>query len=497
MALYRLRVAVDDYQRYFSRGATVFVALVALVALAACRDRGTVSQATSIYLNGQVVTVEDSRGTVQAIAVADGRILALGSDRQIQKYRGDNTRVVDLKGKTLLPGFVDAHSHLSAVAIQAVAANLMAAPDGPVVDIATLQSVLRDYLADSTLVKDHGLVLGVNYDDSQLVERRHPTREELDAISIEIPVIAVHQSWHLGVYNSKALAMLGITSRSPNPTGGVIERRADGVTPSGVLQETAHFSALFGLLPEFSSAQYLASFKAGEALYTANGFTTIQDGRTDPATLQRLAALATAQAFDVDVVAYPDLTMVDDNSLIYGPLHARSYADNFRIGGIKLSFDGSPQGKTAWFGQPYHQPPANQDDGYVGYGAFSDAEAHEWLTLAYRNNWQVLAHANGDAAIDQLLASVKVARRLHPGDDRRTVLIHGQYLRKDQVEQLHGLDIFPALYPMHTFYWGDWHRDSVAGPTRAANISPTGWLVARDMKFSIHSDAPVTFPNSM
>lgn len=108
-----------------------------------------------------------------------------------------------------------------------------------------------------------------------------------------------------------------------------------------------------------------------------------------------------------------------------------------------------------------------------------------------------MVHANGDAAIDQFIRSTEQVQAKVDNTDRRTVLIHGQYLRKDQVDKLDKLHVFPALFPMHTFYWGDWHRDSVAGPERAKNISPTGWLMARDMKFSIHSDAPVTFPNSM
>jgi predicted amidohydrolase YtcJ len=119
------------------------------------------------------------------------------------------------------------------------------------------------------------------------------------------------------------------------------------------------------------------------------------------------------------------------------------------------------------------------------------------MTLAYRNNWQVMVHANGDAAIDQLIRVVRAAAAAAPGTDRRTVMIHGQFLREDHVALLKEQEIFPALYPMHTFYWGDWHRESVAGPERAENISPTGWLMAKDMKFSIHHDAPVTFPNSM
>jgi predicted amidohydrolase YtcJ len=176
---------------------------------------------------------------------------------------------------------------------------------------------------------------------------------------------------------------------------------------------------------------------------------------------------------------------------------SREYSNHFRIGGVKLTFDGSPQGKTAWLTHPYHQPPLNQGISYAGYGAFSNKEALHWFELAYRNNWQLMVHGNGDAAIDQFIKTATIAQQNQPGADRRTVLIHGQYLRQDQVADLEALDIFPALYPMHTFYWGDWHRQSVAGPERAENISPTGWLLERNMKFSIHSDAPVTFPNSM
>ena len=108
-----------------------------------------------------------------------------------------------------------------------------------------------------------------------------------------------------------------------------------------------------------------------------------------------------------------------------------------------------------------------------------------------------MVHANGDAAIDQFIQSAEKAQADRNHADLRTVLIHGQFLREDQVDKINQLDIFPALFPMHTFYWGDWHRDSVAGPERAQHISPTGWLMDRGMKFSIHSDAPVTFPNSM
>jgi len=116
---------------------------------------------------------------------------------------------------------------------------------------------------------------------------------------------------------------------------------------------------------------------------------------------------------------------------------------------------------------------------------------------AYNNNWQILVHANGDAAIDQFIKSIAAVKQKYPKLDNRPVLIHGQTLRKDQVGSLKELGIFPSLFPMHTFYWGDYHRDSVLGPKRAMNISPTGWIVEQDMRFGSHHDAPVALPDSM
>jgi len=465
--------------------------------MAGCDPQPAPPVASHIYTNGNIITVDDNQMTVQALAIAGGKILAAGPENKILEHRGESTRLINLQGKTLLPGFVDAHSHLSGVAIQAISANLLPAPDGPVNNIAALQQTLRDHMASSPVVAEHGVVIGFNYDDSQLDELRHPTRHDLDAVSAEIPIIALHQSGHLGVYNSRALELAGIGQDTPNPAGGIIERESDGKTPSGVLQENAHFSAIYPLIPDFTAAQYTQALKAGIAIYAANGFTTVQDGKTDPKTLNTFAALSSLGVFDLDVVAYADLAVGSQEPLLQGPLLSQRYTDHFRIGGVKLTLDGSPQGKTAWFTQPYLQPPTGQADSYAGYPAFTEAETSKWISLAYQNDWQLLVHTNGDAAIDQFLNVATTAAETYPSDDRRTVMIHGQFLRQDQMAKIAALDIFPALFPMHTYYWGDWHRDSVAGLERAENISPTGWMIEQGIKFSIHSDAPVTFPSSM
>jgi predicted amidohydrolase YtcJ len=455
------------------------------------------ADADTIWFGGPILTSNDKAPNAEAVAVKDGKIVAVGSSRAVlAAQKGRATQLINLNGRTLIAGFVDGHSHFVGVGLQAVSANLMPPPDGPVQSIADIQRIMKDFIATSAEVKAWGIAIGFNYDDSQLAEHRAPTRQELDAVSTTVPIMLLHQSGHLGAYNSKAIEMGGITPATPDPSGGVIQRETDGKTPNGVFEENAHFLLVAKVLPKFSPAQMVALVAAAQKIYLANGFTTAQDGKTDPVATQVLIDAAKAHVLKLDVVSYVDLVVMKDSPVLHGSYLSRNYTDHFRIGGVKLTFDGSPQGKTAWFTKPYLKVPEGQQTYYAGYPAFpGPGEAQEWVDKAYKNNWQLLVHANGDAAIDQMIKTVDVAGKKYPGKDRRTVLIHGQYLRADQVPQLKAEEIFPALFPMHTFYWGDWHRDSVAGKARASLISPTGTLLQEGMKFSVHSDAPVTFPN--
>ncbi|MEE4361773.1 MAG: amidohydrolase [Pseudomonadales bacterium] len=486
--------------RHAGRSAALFLMGVLLAACDGAADPSgpeTLEPADAIWSGGVILTMNDAQPEAEALAVRDGRILAVGDrDRIETAHLGPETRRIDLQGHTLLPGFVDAHSHFSFVAIQAVAANLLPPPDGPVNAIEELQAVLRSSIETSPLVAETGVVIGFDYDDSQLAEQRHPDRHDLDAVSTELPILLIHQSGHLGVYNSLALARAGITAETPDPPGGTIHRDADGV-PTGLMDENAHFAALGANLPRFTAEQMHRMLGEAQLLYAANGFTTVQDGRTDPGGLVVLENAADAGVFELDVVAYPDLEMNADNPALAGPRMSRDYRDHFRLGGVKLTLDGSPQGKTAWFTAPYLEPPAGAPADYAGAALLSDEAAGAIVDRAFSEDWQLLVHANGDAAIDQMIRLVRAAAAKHPGTDRRPVLIHGQYLRRDQIPELVELGIFPALFPMHTFYWGDWHRSSVAGPERATFISPTAAVQQAGLHFTIHSDAPVTFPNSM
>jgi hypothetical protein len=208
-----------------------------------------------------------------------------------------------------------------------------------------------------------------------------------------------------------------------------------------------------------------------------------------------MAGAAQKGKLPIDVVAYADL--LTDKKAIAEPWLGREYKNHFRVGGGKLILDGSPQAKTAWRDRPYYVPPEGHTSDYLGYPAASNEQVLKAMDEAFANNWQVLTHANGEAAIDLLIAAVREATKKHGPGDRRPVLIHGQFMREDQVDPIKELGIFPSLFPNHTYYWGDWHREQTVGPQRADNISPTGWVMSRGMKFTSHHDAPVSLPDSM
>ncbi|GAB5412915.1 MAG: amidohydrolase [Congregibacter sp.] len=441
---------------------------------------------------GPIITLDNDNRVVEAVAVEDGLIVALGSEAEVSALADASTQRVDLAGATLLPGFVDSHSHANFIGMQALSANTLPAPDGVVNDVATLQKVLADYLnSEPMLLARTGWLIGFGYDDSQLAEARHPTRQDLDAISEDIPILIIHQSGHLGVANSLGLTMAGVGPDTPDPDGGAFRREADGKQPNGVAEEYAFFRLIFAALANVDAAMQDEMLLAGTRLMASYGYTTAQEGRASPESMAAMQRVADRGELELDLVSYPDMLMVKDVAT------SRSYQNRYRVGGVKLTIDGSPQGKTAWLSHPYHLPPLGQDEDYAGYAAIDKDTIVQSVDRAFANEWQILVHANGDSAIDALLDAVAKARAKYPQVRNRPVLIHGQTLRFDQVARLDELNIFPSLFPMHTFYWGDWHRDSVLGPERAENISPTRWVRDRDMMFGSHHDAPVALPDSM
>lgn len=453
-----------------------------------------------LYYGGDILTMEGEKPKyVEALVEQEGRIIYVGSkEKALKKF--SNAQKKDLKGKTLLPGFLDGHSHMYNVGLISQMADLLPPPDGPGADFDSLILNTKKWMQTKEgkfIIEKFGWVMGNGYDDSQLKEKNHPTKDILDRISTEYPIVLMHQSGHIASVNSKALEIAGYTKHTKNPDGGLIRRLNDN-SPNGVLEEAAFFNLLLPVVAKKTDAEVQArSVQIAQEEYAKNGYLTAQDGRT---TSEASAAFENAvrdKKLYIDVVSYPDI--VWNESAVKAEYHKpeHSYVNGYRVGGVKLTLDGSPQGKTAWLSSHYHKPPTGQPANYKGYPIMSDEEAIKHVTKAFKNKWQIICHTNGDAAIDQYIRAVKAAKNTYGYDDHRTVMIHGQTLRKDQIPELVDLKILPSLFPMHTFYWGDWHVESVLGHPRADYISPTRDVLKAGLTITSHHDAPVTAPNSM
>lgn len=461
----------------------------ALVALG-CLPSNAAVVADAIYAGGPIVTLSDAQPAAEALAVKDGKILTVGSKTEVEKaHKGATTKVVDLGGRTLAPGFVDGHAHFLGFGSQAVGANLLAPPDGSVSTIDDVVAKLQEF-AKGPDVGRTGWIFGLGYDDALL--GRHPTRDDLDKVSRDIPVIAVHISGHFSAMNSAGLAKVGYTAATKDPEGGIIRRRPGTTEPNGVLEELASIPVMIPAINATKREDKDYFLKKGLELAKSFGYTTATEGRLMSFQQADLVNAADRGLLDIDVLSYADYTAKD-----VLPHISKTYKDRYRVAGVKITLDGSPQGRTAWRTIPYLIPPDGQVEGYKGYPAIPDTKVvAAVIDDAYRKGWPVHVHANGDAAIDQLIEATRPAQRKYGPGDRRLSLIHGQFLRRDQIPALEELQIFPSLFPMHTFYWGDWY-EQIIGPEDAQQISPMRSVLNAGMIATSHTDAPVALPNLM
>jgi predicted amidohydrolase YtcJ len=469
-----------------------FIAGVAL-AFAACNNatQNTTnatndSTKATMYYGGDIITMEgDSANYAEAVVVKDGKIIFVGGKDEAMKAAGDGHTMVDLQGKTLLPGFMDAHSHYINSLLVANQCKLYAPPSGPAKDVESIIAALKTFAVERKIPKGE-MITGYGYDENVMPNGRLLNRDDLDKAFPDNPVRIDHVSMHGCVLNSLAQKQYGYDANYKTPPGGVCVRKPGTNEPYGLIMETAFLPIMEKTAP-MTPEEEIANTKAGQMLYAESGITTAHEGASHLPQLQTMKRASDAGVNIIDIIAFPFITDVD-NILKEVPLaNWGKYNNGFKIGGVKITIDGSPQGKTAFFSSPYLTGGPAGEKNWKGELTFPQDMVNKMVKKVYDMNVPLNLHCNGDASIDAFITAYEFARGGDYSKPWNVTTIHSQFMRKDQMAKFVKYNIRPSFYTLHTYYFYEAHLKN-RGLKQAQYISPMRDAIDAGMKPTNHTD---------
>lgn len=432
----------------------------------------------TLYTGGTIVTMADPL-FAEAVLVEDGRILSVGTEQALRDTAGP-CEEVQLHGATLMPGFIDAHSHFSQMAFSLLQISLEGCRSAD-----EMRTRIQSFIAETTPAPGTWLSAR-GYDQNLLPGFAHPPLSQLDTFAPGYPLIIHHKSGHMGLMNTEALHTMQITPDTPVPPGGKIEVRDGALT--GYLEENA-FITYLKKVPAPNPQQLMGAFAKAQDAYASYGITTIQEGMVIKEMLPLYQMILRQKLLKLDLVLYPAPDSYNAAAEVFAALPPESH---LRVGGMKIFLDGSPQGRTAWMRTPY-----TGDDDYCGYATMTDEAVRTAMEQACQSRTQLLAHCNGDGAAEQFLLCLAQVEQAHPAmADLRPVIIHGQLLGIDQLPRVKALGAMVSFFVAHVYHWGDVHIRNF-GLQRAAQISPARSALENGIPCTFHQDAPVIQPDML
>ncbi len=443
-----------------------------------------------IYYHGNIITMEKPGEQHSAMLVCGDRVVMLGTDEEVLRRKTASTECVDLEGKTIMPGFIDAHGHFL---INALASHMFVdvtcAPAGKITCMDDLIQTLR--AADEADPGKH-MLIGFGFDDTLIEEYRMPETKDLDQVSTERGIMILHPSLHMMSANTKAIEQAGVADSGFNPEGATIYRDAEG-KPTGVFEE---MGAMGPFLKKAASAKMISQLPGaiGKTCqqYMEKGVTTVCEGAGGNAMATLTGAAEKVGKFPVRYIVCPSMgKKVPKKMNKKDPL---KYID----GPVKLIQDGSIQIYTAGLSQPYtvqHAGRAKSED-YKGFQIRDVASLRKLFEEIIAAGRTFAIHGNGDGTIDSIIEALEGCKNLKDIQPRN-LLIHSQMIREDQLDKLEELHLYPSFFPTHVHVWGDRHKSSFIGEERANRINPCGSALKRNIPFSLHNDPPVTKVNPL
>ncbi len=465
--------------------------LLAALLMAHCAFAFAKGNADTIFYGGPIVTVNAKNEEVQALAVQGGKIVAVGTkDAVTKEWQSGNTKVIDLQGQTLMPGFVEPHVHIIVTSVfEGLGLNL----SNFTLPYDTKETLIAKMKAHLKTIPQGGWLFGFGVDPSRTTPfMAELTADDLDKVSKDVPIFIVNQSGHIGYVNHKALELAGVTDKTPNPKGGGIYVKDAKGKLTGKLVEPPSYLPFMAKMPNPTEAELFGAIQGTMRKMASTGVTTASD-------------MSVGGNFGVDkeVAIYKAIFAKKQS-----PIRVRGYLfsetlpagynaikpndgdDQLRFIGIKYITDGSTQGLTAALKEPYSYPKNSKWAGSLNY---KDAEIDASMKSYFDQGWQISSHSNGDKAIDQALNSYSklLAGNAKP-QDRRLRIEHFTVNNESQVKKAVQLGVVPSFTIGHVDYWGAAFHDHIIGPERAKRIDPAGDFKRLGGKFTLHSDSPVS-----
>ncbi|NJN42051.1 MAG: amidohydrolase [Flammeovirgaceae bacterium] len=447
---------------------TLGLGAVGWMVLKSCSTSGP----DTVLYNANIHTSDPLQPKAQAIALTEGKIVAVGTDDDILHLAGSNTIKIDIGGKTITPGFIDAHSHPASSGRQHLR-NV----DCDLRSIRSIQDALKSK-ADKTAPGEW--VSGFKYDDTKTAEGRYITRYDLDQVSPEHPILISHRGGHTAYVNSLALQLAKIDKQTPDPAGGMIVRDENG-TPTGLLKENA-VDLVSQLIPnEFSAADNQAGVKLITQMMAKTGVTSVTDAYGDPTLLTSYRDAQQANELSARIYCMIGYYAID--KMIEQGAKTGDGDEWVRIGGMKLTCDGSISERTARLSQPYIGRP---DD--FGIIVMDEDELYEYAIKAHKANWQIGIHANGDVGIDKSLNVFERIQTEHLREDPRFRLEHCTVINDHLVQRIKSLNAIPNPFSTYVYFHGE--KMTAYGKERLENMFAVRSFLDAGINVTQTSDYP-------
>jgi predicted amidohydrolase YtcJ len=447
--------------------------------------------ADTIFYGGPIVTVNPKNEEVEALAVQKGKIVAVGSKDAVMKdWKTNTTKLVDLKGQTLMPGFVEPHVHIILTAVmEGLGLNL----SNFTLPYDTKETLINKMKAHLKNIPKGGWLVGFGVDPSRTSPfMAELNADDLDQVSKEVPIFIVNQSGHIAYVNRKALELSGITNKTPNPPGGGVYVKDAKGQLTGKLVEPPSYLAFLSKMPPPSESDLLNAVIGTMRNIASVGVTTASEMSVGAnfGVDKEIAIYKGIFAKNASPIRVRGYLFSEAMPKGYNSIKANDGDDSLRFIGIKYIADGSTQGLTAALNQPYTYP---KDSKWSGALNFKDADMYASMKSFFDQGWQLSTHSNGDRAIDQTLNSYGKLLGSNPqSKDRRLRIEHFTINNEGQVKKAVNLGVIPSFTIGHVDYWGSAFYNQIVGPDRAKRIDPAAEFKRAGGKFTLHSDTPVS-----